>query len=125
MENQPSLNGTEHPPQFPEGPAILGNVYVMDTSHGQHIVAMLYETWVNFGTNLEAMRQMLGKQDARIKELVAENALSKQVATDAMTRLENIRHVRRNELRERIEGQVEELVLPGDKKFNLPSKRKN
>jgi hypothetical protein len=123
MENQPSLNGTE--PEFPNGPAVHGNVYVMNTTFGHRICAMSEQTWMEFATQQEAYRQMLDKQDARIKELLAENAVSRQVACDAMTRLENIRHVRRAEMRERIEGQVEELVLPGDKKFTVPSKRKN
>jgi DNA-binding TFAR19-related protein (PDSD5 family) len=86
---------------------------------------MSEETWTNFGSTLEAMRQMLAKQDNRIRELLAENAVSKLATSDAQTRLENIRFSRREEIRERIEGQIEELIMPGDSKFKMPNNRKN
>lgn len=105
--------------EFPNGPAIKGKVYVMDTQYDQRVIVMSEESWGEFGTRSESMRQMLQKQDTRIKELLAENAIAKQMAADAATRLDNIRHVRRNEMRSRIEGQVDDLVLPGDKQFSL------
>jgi hypothetical protein len=118
----------EQPPlqaEFPNGPAVKDKVYVMDTQFDQRIIVMSEGSWQDFATRQESMRQMLQKQDDRIKELLAENAVAKQVAADATTRLENIRHVRRNEMRSRIEGQVDELVLPGDRKFSLDlTKRK-
>ncbi len=105
---------------FPNAPIKPGAVHVMDyTQYNQQIIVMALESWEKFGTTQESMRQMLQKQDARIKELLAENAVAKQVAADATTRLENIRHVRRNEMRARIEGDVDSLVLPGDKQFSL------
>jgi len=96
----------------------------MDTPFNERICIMSEPTWTEFGTRQEAMRQMLGKQDTRIKELLAENALAKQTAFEAVTRLENIRAVRRDELRTRIEPEVNQLLMPDDPSFGMP-KRKN
>lgn len=116
METAPSASK-----EFPEAPPVKGRVYVSPSPFDMNIVVMSEETWIDFGTTQESMRQMLSKQDARIKELLADNAEAKTVTADAIARLENIRHVRRNEMRERIEGQVEDLVLPGDRKFKIDS----
>jgi hypothetical protein len=94
----------------------------MDTPYGQRIIIMAEATWVDFGTRQEKFRDMLKKQDTRIKELLAENAMAQQIVSDANRRLENIRELRRDELRTRIE---QDIVLPGDEKFVVPSKRKN
>ncbi len=110
--------------EFPRGPTKPGKVYVMDTPFNERICIMSEPTWTEFGTRQEAMRQMLGKQDTRIKELLAENALAKQTAFEAVTRLENIRAVRRDELRTRIEPEVNQLLMPDDPSFGMP-KRKN
>jgi hypothetical protein len=109
-------------PEFPIGPARFGLVYVIDTPFDQQLVIMSKDTWVDFGTKQETMRVLLKKQDTRIKELLAENAAKSAAITEATLRLDNIRASRRDELRARIE---KDIVLPGDEKFVVPSKRKN
>ena len=108
--------------EFPNGPALQGKVYVMDTQYDQKVIIMSQGSWEQFATAQESMRNMLQKQDTRIKELLAENAVAKDVASDATTRLENIRHARREEMRARIEPQVADLVLPGNSRFNTNRK---
>ncbi len=110
------------PPDFPHGPPKLGNVYVMDMPDKVRVIVMLEQTWVDFGTRQTTMIQLLGEQDARIKELLAETAVARQMASDAMTRLENIRHARRQEIRSRVEPELKELLLPDDADFLAPRK---
>jgi hypothetical protein len=97
----------------------------MESPFGEMVCIMSEPTWLEFATRQESMRQMLAKQDSRIKELLAENAAANILTADSQRRLDNIRHARRQELRRRIEPEVKELLLPNDEDFAVPDKRKN
>jgi hypothetical protein len=98
-------------PEFPNGPAARGKVYVMDTPHNQRIIIMSEESWADFGTNQETMRQLLGRQDKMIKELRADIAARDTRNADMLSRLEALRDVRRAERRPLIEAQVAALPI--------------
>jgi hypothetical protein len=129
MEQPPSPDKEsphdEDAPEFPRGPTKPGKVYCMESPFGEMVCIMSEPTWLEFATRQESMRQMLAKQDSRIKELLAENAAANILTADSQRRLDNIRHARRQELRRRIEPEVKELLLPNDEDFAAPDKRKN
>lgn len=91
-------------PDFPNGPAIKGKVYVFDTAFEQRVITMSEESWGDFGTSLMSLREIAKNQDNRIKELLAENAASARLLADAKDRLEAIRELRRKDVRPGVEA---------------------
>jgi hypothetical protein len=107
--------------EWPNAPCVLDKVYVMDTQFDHRIIVMHEHSWGRFGTQMESMRQLLANQNDRIKELTADVAARDIKNADMLTRLENLRAVRRDEKRADIEGG---LLLPGSVNFSSqPRKR--
>ena len=104
--SEPASPPVEVLPEFPNGPAIDGKSYVFDTEHGQRIIAMSEESWIQFGTTLESLRHVAKNQDVRIKELLAENAAQNRVLADTMSRLNALREIRKAEKRKDLESQI-------------------
>jgi hypothetical protein len=96
-------------PDFPNGPALKGKVYVFDNAFEQRVITMSEESWGDFGTSLMSLREIAKNQDNRIKELLAENAACVRLLADAKDRLEALREVRRAEKRPEIEAQINTL----------------
>ena len=117
MTDQPELPMGQEPAQ-PEQPVSTlerGKVYDSLGPNGEKISIMLYETWVDFGTNYETLRAIAKKQDQNLREVKAENTMLAKIAADDRTRLENLRAVRRAEKRPEIEALID---LPTDQKAN-------
>lgn len=123
MEQQPSKPIETAPGEFPNGPCKRGNVYGMDTAYAnpdgspQQIIIMSIESWTDFGTTLESLRQVAAKQDERIKELLSDIAVRDLAVHKAQEAVEIHREIRRNEKRAEIGGEMG-LVLPGSHLFN-------
>lgn len=110
--NSQASQSVEIQKEFPDGPCIKGKVYVMDAPWQQRIITMSEESWGEFGTRQETMRNLLAAQDKRIKELLAESAVQTRMHADTMSRLEALRTVRRAEKRPEIEA---DMNLPNQK----------
>lgn len=108
-------------PAWPQSPARLGEFYgAEDPNHpGQDIIVMSQATWLQTGTIMESLRQLAKKQDARIKELLADLAVRDLRTKDAEDRLNNLREARRREKRAELEGS---LITPGDSRFTTKGK---
>ena len=91
---------------FPHVAPQRGRYYVTDDNFGGQMVICSHDTWVDFGTTLESLRQMAAAQDKRIKELLAQVAAAGLASQESERRLENLREVRRNEKRADIEGGI-------------------
>jgi hypothetical protein len=107
--DQPELQmGQEPVPPAPPAQTLeRGTVYDSTGPNGEKIVIMTHETWTDFGTYLESLRNIARKQDTQLKEVKAENKVLVAQAADARTRLENLRAVRRAEKRPEIEALME------------------
>lgn len=93
MADQPEIQE----PEFPNGPCRRGRVYSVLLAEGApRTVVMSLETWGDHGTNLESLRAIARKQNEELVRVKAE-------LTDAMTRLNNLRAVRREEKRVELE----------------------
>lgn len=109
--------------EFPNGKATLGKVYVMDTSYKNEddsphrIIVMSEQSWGQFGTTMESMRQIMLSQDKRVRELIADVAARDIRVADTLSRLDALRDARRAEKRAEIEG---DLITPGSGQFKLP-----
>ena len=104
--DKPASSPVEIQNDFPSGPCIKGKVYVMDTSVEQRIIVMSEESWGDFGTMLQSLREIAKNQDKRIKELLAEAGGRERVLADTMQRLDNLRAVRRAEKRPEVEADM-------------------
>ncbi len=104
--DKPASPAVDIQPEFPNGPCIKGKVYVMDTPFEQRIIVMSEESWGDFGTMLQSLREIAKNQDNRIKELLAEAGARERILADTMSRLEALREVRRAEKRPEIEAQL-------------------
>ncbi len=110
--DKPASPPVEVQKEWPNGPAIKGKVYVMDTPFTQRVIIMSEDSWGDFGTNLTSLRNIAAAQDKRIKELLAESGARERVLADTMSRLDALRAVRRAEKRIDIEA---DMNLPTDK----------
>ncbi len=116
--SQPSEPPLDADPQavWPQAPAIMNQVYAFsDPTHGQDMVAMLRISFLQHGTMIEELRRICTKQDARIRELLADIAVRDHKLADVEARLTNLRDIRRREKRADLEPGI---VLPGDPRFN-------
>ena len=107
--DKPASPPVEIQKEFPNGPCIQGKVYVMDTEHQQRIIIMSEESWGDFGTILQSLRQVAKNQNELITKLNVEASVRERMLVDAQTRLDNLRAVRRAEKRAEVEA---ELNLP-------------
>jgi hypothetical protein len=106
VDNKPASPPVEIQPEWPNGPAIKGKVYVMDTPFDHRIIMMSEESWGEFGTRLESLRQIAKKQHDRIKELLAESEARERVLADTLSRLDALRDIRRAEKRADLEAEI-------------------
>jgi hypothetical protein len=100
----------EHAPvPQPEFPVLeRGKVYESIGPKGEKVNIMTDETWTDFGTNMQTLRQALSHTARMLKEAqINEKVLLARLA-DRETRLENLRAVRRAEKR----PEVEALIVP-------------
>lgn len=81
-------------------------VYQSIGPDGTEIAVMSWETWINMNTGIESLRQALGNQSKLAAEKSAEYDAAVRRLADVTTRLENLRAVRREELRKDIEDQL-------------------
>jgi hypothetical protein len=96
----------EHAPASP-GPE-RGKVYDSMGPNGEKLVIMTNDTWTDFGTNMQSLRQAVSHLSRKLKEAeISEKVLLARLA-DRETRLENLRAVRRAEKR----PEVEALIVP-------------
>lgn len=102
---------------FPYGAPIKGKVYVMDhnwraggledgTDHSVRIIVMSEESWGDFGTMMQTMRNLLKAQDTKIKTMAAEGSARDRVNADLLSRLDALRAIRRAEKRPEVEAQM-------------------
>lgn len=122
---QPASAGTDatppevtiEAPKWPQIPCADGCVYgAEDPRHpGCHIAVMSIQTWLNYGQQTEQYRRIAKQQDAQLREVKADLAVMTQRCTDAETRLNNLREVRRTEKRAELEPGG--IVLPGSDRF--------
>jgi hypothetical protein len=100
----------------PQAPNIeRGKVYESLGPNGENIVLMTNETWVDFGTNVESIRQIARNRDRLLHEEKGKTASLEIQLADARRRLENLRAIRRQEKRPEVERAVNELyATPGD-----------
>ena len=100
--------------EFPNGDCVKGRVYQLANPMNafQQIVVMSLDTYTDTGTLIQSLRGVARDQDKRIKELLEENKIWSARVAEALNRLDNLRAVRRSELRPEIEGQL--LDLPAD-----------
>jgi hypothetical protein len=84
---------------WPTTRAQRGKYYLLpDPVHaGDQLVTMSYETWVDFGTQLETTRRAGIELDARIKELIGEKTILTAQAAKYKDKLEAIQELRRKE----------------------------
>jgi hypothetical protein len=109
--SQPTPPST--PNEFPNGNAKDDIVYQMANPANplQQLCIMSMETYMKNGTLIQSLRSVGIAQDKRIKELLAQYDVSQRLLADAVERLENLRAVRRGEIREMVESQMN---LPPD-----------
>ena len=99
---------TESPAQ-PETPAEAqpqlqrGKVYESLGPSGEKIALMTHETWVDFNTGVESLRQVARNRDRLLIEERGKTASLEIQVADARRRLENLRAIRRQEKRAEIE----------------------
>lgn len=97
---------TEDQPAPQDWKMEANKVYQSVGPDGTEIAVMSWETWVNMNTGIESLRQALSNQSRLLKEREADYDAAVRRLADVTTRLENLRAVRREELRKDIEGQL-------------------
>lgn len=92
------------PAAWPTTRAERGKYYGLpDPVHaGDKLVVMSYDTWADFGTQLETLRRAGVALDKQVKELVGEKAVLTMQAADFKSRLEAVQEARRKEKRKEI-----------------------
>lgn len=86
-----------------------GAFYECKGPQGEDIVVMSKDTWVDFNTGVESLRQMARSLDRKLNEVTAmKNSLEVSYA-DTRRRLDNLRAIRRDEKRAELE---KELNIP-------------
>lgn len=89
----------KRPAAWPTTRALRGKYYLLpDPIHaGDQLVAMSYNTWLDFGTQMETIRRGGVELDTRVKELIGENRILENQAAGYKGKLEAIQDVRRKE----------------------------
>lgn len=127
MQSNKPPSDAEVPSQlnmWPNKPAEPGKFYgVMDpVFQKDQLCVMTMETWADVGTHIESSKRVMALQANKIAELMATNAALASQINDANGRLNNLREVRRKEMRHQLEG---DLVLPGQRDFFTNPPRKS
>lgn len=113
MNAPPSVSSQPKPPatqaEFPNGNAIDGKAYQMANPANplQQLVIMSMESYITQGTLVQSLRNVAASQDRRIKELLNQIAVCQSQLRDAQERLDNLRKVRRNEMRPEVEASLD------------------
>jgi hypothetical protein len=100
--------------EFPNGDCIRGRVYQLANplNQFQQIIVMGLDTYTDTGTLIQSLRGVCADQDKRLKDLLAGEQVWAARVAEIQNRLDNLRAVRRSELRPEIEAQL--LDLPAD-----------
>ncbi len=112
MNAPPSVSSQPIPPvterEFPNGNAIDGKAYQMANPANplQQLVIMSMESYMKQGTIVQGLRSVAASQDRRVKELLNQIAVCQSQLRDAQERLDNLRKVRREELRPEVEASL-------------------
>lgn len=113
MNAPPSVSSQPVPPaterEFPNGNAIDGKAYQMANPANplQQLVIMSMESYMKQGTMIQSLRGVAKSQDTRIKELLNQIAVCQSQFRDAQERLDNLRKVRKNEMRPEVEASLD------------------
>ena len=91
---------------WPAVKAVHGKYYGFTDNYGTKMVAQTMETWTEIGTELEKQRQLLRRQDGVIKDQIDEIRRLRGKLDEITTKHENLRAVRRGEVRRDIEAQA-------------------
>jgi hypothetical protein len=97
--------------EFPNGDCVKGRVYQLANPMNafQQVVVMSLDTYVDTGTLIQSLRGVATEQDKRIKELLQGEQVWASRVADLQNRLDNLRAVRRSEMRPEIEQQLLDL----------------
>ena len=114
MDEPSPVSTPQVKPEFPNGDCVKGRVYQLanPVNAFQQVVVMSLETYIDTGTLIQSLRGVARDQDKRIKELLAGEQVWAARVAEIQNRLDNLRAVRRSELRPEIEQQL--LDLPAD-----------
>jgi hypothetical protein len=114
QENPSPVSVPQTKSEFPNGDTVRGKVYQLANplNSFQQIAVMGIDTYTDTGTLIQSLRGVCSDQDKRIKELLEENKVLNARLAEALNRLDNLRAVRRSELRPEIEQQL--LDLPAE-----------
>jgi hypothetical protein len=85
-----------------------GKVYESIGPSGEKIALMTHDTWVDFNTAVESLRQMARHFERSGKELKSDYDVLLKRFADTQTRLDNLRAVRRAEKRPEVEKYFEQ-----------------
>lgn len=83
-----------------------GKVYESVGPNGEKVNIMTEETWTDFGTNMQTLRQAVSHLNRQLKEAHINERVLLARLTDRETRLENLRAVRRAEKRPEVEAMI-------------------
>lgn len=84
-----------------------GQAYDTTGPNDEPCILMTKDTWVDFGTYVQSIKNVAGKQDSRIKEQNASEKILLARLTDLQARMDNLRAIRRAEKRPEIEALLE------------------
>jgi len=92
------------PAAWPTTRAERGKYYSLpDPIHaGDRLVVMSYDTWADFGTQMETLRRAGVNLSKQVQELVGEKQILAMQAADFKSRLEAVQDARRKEKRKEI-----------------------
>jgi hypothetical protein len=101
---QPKPPSTEA--EFPNGNARDDVVYQMANPANplQQLAICSMETYMKQGTLIQSLRSVATNQDKRLKELLNQISVCQSQLKDAQERLDNLRKVRRAEMRPEVEA---------------------
>lgn len=125
MKELPSVSSQPKPPategEFPNGNAVDGRCYQMANPSNplQQLVIMSMETYMKNGTLINSLRSVAKQQDKRLKELLNQIAVCQSQLRDAQERLENLRAVRKSELRPEVEAALA-VMTASDLNYTAP-----
>ena len=90
------------PAAWPTTRAERGKFYSLpDPIHaGDKLVVMSFDTWADFGTQLEQARRAVHNLDKQVRELIGEKSILTMQAADFKSRLEAVQEARRKEKRQ-------------------------
>jgi hypothetical protein len=113
MNAPPSASSQPTPPataaEFPNGNALDDRVYQMANPANplQQLVIMSKECYMKQGTLIQSLRNVARNQDRRLKEVLNQLTACQAQLADAEDRLNNLRTVRRNEMRPIVESSLD------------------